>query len=383
MKILHFCLSCFYIDNYDYQENLLVRINVKDGHDVLVVASTETYNDSRELDYLEPTEYLGSDGAKVIRLPYKKLLPHNIGNKLRFYNGVNKILKDFAPDVILFHGMCAGELWNVTNYVKKNPHTKLYIDSHEDFHNSARSFVSKWILHNLFYKPILRRSLENVSKVLAITPETISFVRDFYKVDENKIELYPLGGEILEDNEYSNIRNLTRREYDLTNDDIVLIQSGKMDATKKLDETLRNFAQVPDSRMKLLIVGHIFEDIFQEVENLIASDTRIRYLGWKSANELRNILCAADIYIQPASQTATMQTSLCCRCAVIIHNNESQKYLVNQSNGWIINNSLSFKEILFSIASENTKEILIMGEQSHKVAQKYLDYKKLAARLYG
>lgn len=45
MKILHFCLSCFYIDNYDYQENQLVRVNVEDGHDVLVVASTETYND--------------------------------------------------------------------------------------------------------------------------------------------------------------------------------------------------------------------------------------------------------------------------------------------------------------------------------------------------
>ena len=41
MKIIHLCLSCFYIDNYRYQENELVREHVTDGHEVLVVASTD------------------------------------------------------------------------------------------------------------------------------------------------------------------------------------------------------------------------------------------------------------------------------------------------------------------------------------------------------
>lgn len=382
MKILHFCLSCFYIDNYDYQENQLVRVNVEDGHDVLVVASTETYNDKKQLDYLEPSEYIGIDGAKVIRVPYRTSMPDNLVKKLRVYEGIKEILMDFSPDVILFHGMCAGELWRVTDYVKKHPNVKLYIDSHEDFHNSARSFISKWVLHYSFYKPILRRALKNVDKILAITPETISFVKDFYGVNEDKIELYPLGGEVLNDSEYIKIRQLNREKYHLSEDDIVLIQSGKMDRTKKLLETLRNFVKVPNQSIKLLIVGHIFEDISEEATRLIESDERISFLGWKSATELRDILCASDIYIQPATQTATMQTSLCCRCAVIIHDNPSQRYLVNHLNGWIINNKLSFKDALEEIASKNIQEIEVMSENSHQVAKTYLDYKKLAARLY-
>ena len=44
MKIAHICLSCFYIDGFSYQENELVRQNVSDGHDVLVITSTETIN---------------------------------------------------------------------------------------------------------------------------------------------------------------------------------------------------------------------------------------------------------------------------------------------------------------------------------------------------
>jgi 1,2-diacylglycerol 3-alpha-glucosyltransferase len=54
MKILHCCLSCFYIDNYNYQENMLVREHVRAGHEVLVLASTENYNNQGQLSYSAP-----------------------------------------------------------------------------------------------------------------------------------------------------------------------------------------------------------------------------------------------------------------------------------------------------------------------------------------
>jgi 1,2-diacylglycerol 3-alpha-glucosyltransferase len=66
MKILHCCLSCFYIDNYNYQENMLVREHVRAGHEVLVLASTENYNNQGQLSYSAPGCYRGSDGAEVL-----------------------------------------------------------------------------------------------------------------------------------------------------------------------------------------------------------------------------------------------------------------------------------------------------------------------------
>jgi hypothetical protein len=53
MKIVHMCLSCFYIDGYFYQENEIIRQNVDDGHDVVVIASTESYDVSLRLDVTE------------------------------------------------------------------------------------------------------------------------------------------------------------------------------------------------------------------------------------------------------------------------------------------------------------------------------------------
>jgi hypothetical protein len=71
MKILHICLSCFYIDNFSYQENVLPRQNKLDGHEVQILASTETYGKDKKLQYLEPGEYINEDSIKVIRLPYR------------------------------------------------------------------------------------------------------------------------------------------------------------------------------------------------------------------------------------------------------------------------------------------------------------------------
>lgn len=69
MRILHLCLACFYIDGYNYQENILPRIDRENGNEVLVIASTETYVNNSELGYVEPGEYTTFDGIHVIRIP--------------------------------------------------------------------------------------------------------------------------------------------------------------------------------------------------------------------------------------------------------------------------------------------------------------------------
>ena len=67
MRVAHVCLSCFYIDGFGYQENELVRQHVADGHEVTVIASTETFGADRRLAYIAPSSFVGKVGAPVIR----------------------------------------------------------------------------------------------------------------------------------------------------------------------------------------------------------------------------------------------------------------------------------------------------------------------------
>ena len=83
MKIMHLCLSCFYIDNFSYQENELPRQNKRDGHDVRIIASTETLMD--EDSFFDAGEHLNEDGIPVKRLTYKKWFTKKVMEKIRAY----------------------------------------------------------------------------------------------------------------------------------------------------------------------------------------------------------------------------------------------------------------------------------------------------------
>ncbi|MHC8345297.1 glycosyltransferase family 4 protein [Pseudomonas sp. RT6P73] len=378
MRIAHLCLSCFYIDNYRYQENELVREHVGAGHEVLVVASTETYVDNLSLGYTSPGEYVGSDGAKVIRLPYAGALPFFLKKKLRMHSGVDAILKEFLPDVIVFHGLCGWELLSAVRYKRANPSVRLYVDSHEDFNNSATGFLSS-ILHRFYYRPIIRRSLPWMDKVLCISLETMEFCKAMYGLPSEILEFFPLGGYIADDASYQEFRCSARLEYGIDELQTVFLQSGKFDAKKKLADSLRAFSRVKADHFSFLIVGQVHESIQSEINQLVSADSRIRYLGWKTADELYQLLCASDVYIQPGSQSATMQMSLCARCAVMIADVPSHQPFVH-GNGWKVK-SAADQLAAFEQIESNPDLLQGMSIRSFEIASELLDYRRMAKRL--
>lgn len=378
MKIVHFCLSCFYIDGYAYQENELPAQHVKDGHEVTIIASTESFDEARQPCYLEPGDYMGTDGARVIRLPYRSFLPARLARKVRAYPGVRRLLDDLQPDVILFHGMCAWELTTVARYARDNPHVRLFVDCHEDFNNSARGWASRHLLHGAFYRPILRSSLDVVKEVLCITVESIQFARDFYGVPQKQIVLYPLAGHIHDDADYERHRQDTRRRHGAEPGDVVIVQSGKITAGKLLPSALRAFIASPSPRLKFWIVGQIVDEQ-EECKALIDSDPRIQFLGWKSPAELEGILCAADVYLQPFGQTATTQMSMCCRCAILVQDVPSHRALF-VDNGFLMNETTTM-ESSFKALAASPDIVAAMKLRSLNFARENLDYTQLAKRI--
>ena len=380
MKILHLCLACFYIDNSLYQENELVREHVAMGHIVRVIASTETMSADGKLTYTKAGQYMGSDGAVVKRLPYSRMLPEKVMRKLRMHPGVYEELEAFAPDVIVFHGACGWELRTVKRYVDANPAVRFWVDSHEDANNSARGFVSREILHKRYYGPILRASLPNHHPILCISLETMDFVRDTYGIPAEKLEFFPLGGRPLPDAEYRQRRSSKRQELGLLDHEVMLFQSGKFDKLKRLRATLAAFIQNSDQDLKLFLSGVITKsENKEEIEAIMATDGRIRFLGWSNSAEMIDLLAATDVYLQPGSQSVTMQNSLCQRCAVVIDDVKSHQPYV-RGNGYLTKSGRDLGAILQSI-SENKPALQDMQERSYAIAKDMLDYSAQAKKL--
>ncbi len=379
MKILHLMLSCFYIDNASYQENIIPKINKKDGHDIQIIASTEVFVENNRLGLTTPTSYFNEDGIQVTRLPYVKILTDFVSKKVRAYPNLYKKIEDFAPDLIFFHGTAAWAINTVGKYKKNHPNVKFYVDSHEDANNSARTKLSRIMLYDCFYSPILRKNIKYIDKLFYITKETYNFIKEIYRINDEKLHFLPLGGIIPDEEKRLQTRKLIREEYGLSENDILCIHSGKIDKLKRTIETVEGFSNYPSNRFKLLIIGSATEEIKNELNNLLQKDKRIEFLGWKKQEELQSFLMAADLYIQLGSQSVTMQQAMCNGCAVAVYPHESHTFLLGD-NAYYIQSAQDITHLM-QLIDNNTEKFRIKSEECFNFAKKTLDYNIIASSI--
>ncbi|WP_320128735.1 glycosyltransferase [uncultured Sphaerochaeta sp.] len=380
MKILHAMLSCFYIDCYNYQENTLPKIMNDLGHDVLIVASTEILCENNQVEYLEASRYNNEFGIPVIRVPYKKIINNRLTHKIRAYKGVYEIIENFCPDFIMFHGSSAYELNTFIKYVKNHPNVRFILDSHASMTNSGTNWISRNILHKRFYKPILNKALPYLEKVYYIGTSEADFLKKIYRIPDSKLELFPLGDSIFDDQEYYKQRKKIREELGYKDDDIVLYHTGKLDRNKKTLEIINAVVSANQKNIKLCIVGGMTEDVSLVVMQKIEEyHNKIRYLGWMNSTNLKKYLCAADAYVQ-FSYSSTFQTALCCRCIGIT---------TDPSNGYdYIPDSIIFyimtRDDLVKIIEKIGKGEIDINKQkelSYAYAKESLDYNRLVKKI--
>lgn len=381
MKILHLCLSNFYIDGYNYQENVLSRINKEDGHDVRILASTETFVDNLHMGYVEPSEYETEYGVPIKRLPYVKVGTHFTTIKFRKYPHVYEEIAAFAPDVIMSHSLGYWSVLDVIRYKKDYPEVKLYADTHADFFNSGTNWLSLHILHGVFYRYLVRKALPYLEKYFFLGANCKKFLKEVYGVPDDLMEFYPLGGILPTEAEYADRRSRRRMELGLTEKDILLVHSGKLDALKRTEDLLHAFSSVPDGRLKLAIIGSIPEDMKPVLEPLMAADQRVIYLGWRPSVELMEYLCACDFYCQPGSASATMQNAVCCGCGIMLQDTPPYADYFDWGNVVWVKTREDIENCIRGI-SDGSLNLEALQNNSWRFAREQLDYHKLAARLY-
>ncbi|CAL2090702.1 Glycosyl transferase family 1 [Tenacibaculum sp. 190524A05c] len=311
MKIMHCCLAAFYIDNYSYQENILPKLHKIQGHDVKIVASTETYVDNKNLGYIEPSSYINENGIEVTRLPYVSWLPGIIGRKLRKYKGLSKILQQFNPDIVFLHDAQFLSVLEIKSYVKKNPNVKLFADCHTDFINSGRGWVSKNILHKILYKWMIQQIEPHLSKFYGTLPIRCEFLNEVYGVPKSKIELLRLGADdtAYNLNDKESIKNRFRKKHDIPTNSQIIITGGKIDERKKIHWLLEAFKEINREDFFLVVFGVPN----QETKELIKPYEKLKnviFVGWLNSVEIYNTLLAGDLAVYPGTHSVLWEQTV-------------------------------------------------------------------------
>ena len=153
-----------------------------------------------------------------------------------------------------------------------------------------------------------------------------------------------------------------------------------MNRQKRTEELLVAFSNIKVDNLQLLLIGSLSPDIEPIIKKYVQADQRVKYLGWKSSEELEDYLCAGDLYIQPGSQSVLMQIAICSGCAVAIFPHKSHKHLL-QDRAFYIDSVQEIENTLLQISS-NRNTLDEKRKESFEFAKSRLDYKKLASYIY-
>jgi|LSQX01.3.fsa_nt_gb glycosyltransferase involved in cell wall biosynthesis len=381
MRVLHVIPGDNFTEGMGYKDNYLAAINVRDGHEAMILTSCNMWNKDR-LVQAEPCDKMMGDGVRLVRRKYKKCITSWLSSKLRVLDGAEEIIEEFQPDVIRVLNPHNLTLPIVVRYKKKNPRTKLYIDSHQEYYNSGKGLLSHWVFHKFLIRRVLRKSLEYIDRVFYCLEGTRVFLKEMYGIPEEKLEFLPMGGFVRDHEERNEIRQRIRAELNITENHVMMVHSGKLTEGKRTREILEAMREIQDGSFRLVLIGAIPVEMQPVLGNLIKSDPRVIFLGWKNAQELEEYIIAADLYLQPGTASATVYKPLCAGVPVVVNPTiEGYEVFIYKGAGWYA----STKEELLEVFQEIRREPEVLkdrGKHALDLAKDAFDYRKLAARLY-
>lgn len=378
MKIVHIGLAAHYTESMNYQDEILPKINLMDGHDVTYISDVYEFSDGK-LCKCKECDIVLDNGLRLIRIDYDYVLSEGLSKKIIKVKKLSEILNDIKPDTILYHGIGGYSLKYIVEYKQLHPEVIIYADCHASFDNSSRNVLSK-LFNKYFHGHYIKKALPSLEKILYVGDESKLYLQQMYKISDEMLEWFPLGGNIVPYSFKKEKRQLLISQYDLREDSIIFSHSGKINKEKRTLELVSAFKAVPDIRFRLFIIGSIEEEIRNDFENMIKDDKRIKYVGWKSGSELQDFLLASDLYCQPGTVSATLQNALCAGTAVLTYPWDG--YL--RFGDSFVFKTRSQEDIIsvFQTISLNHCSLEERGMRAYEYAKLNLDYNVLAKRIY-
>ena len=382
MKIVMIC--DLFLENLNYQENLLAKYYVKNGHDVVILSSTF----SSVFDYLnntikirEATETLHL-GIKIIKRPYSL----NILNRFRRLSGVSRILKTENPDLIFLHGIHLNlrEAINYKNKINKN--CKVIFDYHGDFSNSGKNWLSIQLLHKILWKQFLYIYLKKVDKIFYVTPSSANFLNQVYSIPYDNMHLLYLGADVdlIYKKKSENIRNIIRSKFLIDKTDLVIFSGGKLTPSKKTELLIEAFFKLNNKKSHLFIIGDSSEKDTKYKNELLKkskSNKRIHFIGWLSSDDVYDYMIASDLAVYPSSQSVLWQQSICSELPLIVGLVNGQE--INYMNKFNAIEAIPEEEIDYCYFEKtinkylNDSYLIEKKKAAIKTREEMLDYNKI------
>lgn len=386
MRIAHICLAAFYVDGFGYQENILPRVHRRMGHEIEIIASTETYVDRAKLGYVKPLTYVNEDGITVHRLPYAKWIPRRLRPKIRAYKGLWEQLAAFKPDLIFLHDIQFWDILVVRRYALEHG-IRVHADGHTDFVNSARGFVSRRLLHGMLYRFLVRRADPVICRYFPTLPARAEFMQEVYGLSPNKMELLPFGFDdtSVTGIDRASVRKQLRDSLGIPARDIVLVTGGKLDLRKNIHVLVDRFSRLRRAGkmpgVHLLVFGQPNPDVRAALEQ-IEIDPHVRMLGWIDPTKIYTVFWASDLAFFPGTHSVMWEEVIGHGLGGVFHRWSGMEHLDLSGNALFIETPApeALDQVLLELVANDAEKIHALADVARRKGSKIFVFSEIARK---
>jgi glycosyltransferase involved in cell wall biosynthesis len=369
VNIVH--VTPYLAEEMAYQENLLPEGQALLGHDVTIITGVNQpdfgfNSDSRR----RQAGSVAYGNCTLVRLDHY----WEFTNRAPVLKSLYAEIAKRRPDILFIHDVGAALVVGVW-YKRRNPEVVLHFDCHSDFKNARTSWLGP--AYHGFFRMLFRSCGDMFDRVFAVAPETVEFLRQVYGVPEKRITLLPLPGDASRIRESQDIRARVRTELGFAERHRLLIHTGKLPGDKLTLTVLEMFRELRGQDYRLLVAGDISQSFRGTFDSFLAADDRISYLGWVSAERLRELFMASDLLLAPGSLSNTFIDAICSGLPVLLDDTPQGRFLTGWGNGTTHPRGTHLDLLAAVKGCMDDDSLDRMRERARKAAD-HLDYRNIA-----
>lgn len=297
---------------------------------------------------------------------------------------INKFLKkSVLPNYFLRY---------ILKNLSKEDYDRVVVENRPHFGIHLRKHIqSRLILHlhnNSLNKDIQesKRILDCFDEIYAVSEFIKKCVMTIEETDKVKVLYNGIDTEMFKKYNTSHKKNEFRKIYNIKENDLVILYSGRVIREKGVKELIQAFNQIKNNKnIKLLIIGSpiygktIYDSYYEELKEIITMNKEnIIFTGYIDYNKLPEIYNLASFGVVPSlcEEAATLTTveMLAMELPVIISDSGGIHELVNKDCAFIIRRGSTFIDDLsknMDYLIQNPKLIKDISSYSRKQAEKF------------
>lgn len=329
----------YFQPRFGYAEYYLMTELAKQGHEVCIITSDHYSQSVKSFDKsIDVTTECGKfieNGLTVYRLP----TVFENGQLIASRN-LKRSLKDFEPDVLHSNDLFYPSTLLAICYKKLG--YRLFVDSITGTFNPRGFTLLGFDLYRLLFKHYLK---DNVDGFFAISKGSKKWLKKNFGIPYDSIGLIPLGADDRLFFPSTIARESTRSALGLSDDEILIIYTGKLLPEKDIDVLIKSVAQLESKtfKLRLLLVGSGPLAYMRYLTRLVESRKirkNVMFISTVARTELPKYYNAADIAVWPGSPSISIIEAMSTGLPIIIASYPKPRedaydtsHLIEYSNG--------------------------------------------------